>query len=293
VVTTCQRHPAYRFAIANPPQEPSQLINRLQSSITTYEKEQQLNSTKAYFTDRKYHSNSNRYDRRNGNHHYNNDRNRRTRDNFRSPFKPRDNLRSRERFNLSKSCFICKKPGCRSWKHSPKEQAEEKARFRARNLYRFKNVKSFSFDKDFDIAYQQFVADVEGKPDKSDESSEDEDELGRTTGAFATLLADIDDVDGTSETHFTSVASLLSQTAPAILVETTSTFVDGLNSISLIHQLTGHNPTLTLIESCTKDAYTFTIEGTFKYDSHHFYRVIIDTGASKYLTAGLKQFQAL
>jgi hypothetical protein len=137
------------------------------------------------------------------------------------------------------------------------------------------------------------VADVEGELNESNESNEDEDELGGTTGAFATLLADTDDVDGTSKTHFTLVASLLSQTAPAILVETASTFINGFNSILLIHQLTGHNLTLTFIESYIEDAYTFIIEGTFKYDSYHFYGVIIDTGALKYLTAKLKQFQAL
>jgi hypothetical protein len=79
------------------------------------------------------------------------------------------------------------------------------------------------------------VTDVEGEPEESDESSEDEDELGGTTGAFATLLADTDNIDGTSKTHFTSVASLLSQTAPAVLVETASTLVDGLNSILLVY----------------------------------------------------------
>jgi hypothetical protein len=79
------------------------------------------------------------------------------------------------------------------------------------------------------------VADIEGELDESDESNEDEDELGKTTGAFATLLADIDDSDGTSETHFTSVTGLLSQIAPAILVETANTLVDSLNSILLVH----------------------------------------------------------
>ena len=79
------------------------------------------------------------------------------------------------------------------------------------------------------------MADVEGKPDESGESSEDEDDLDGTTGAFATLLADIDDSDGTSEPHFTSVTSLLSQIAPAILVETANTLVDSLNSILLVH----------------------------------------------------------
>ena len=289
VVTTCQGHPACRLAVADPPNEPGQLMNKLRSSITTYEKEQQLNSTETYFTDRKYHSNNNRHDRRNGNHDHNHGR----RDNFRSSFKPRDNSRPRPRFGLTKSCFICKKPGCRSWNHSPREQAEEKARFRNRNLHKFKNVGSRDFDKNFDTAYHQYVAEFEGEPSESGESSEDEDELGGATGAFATLLADTDDTDGTSEAHFTSVASLLVQTAPAVLVETANTLVDDLNSISLVHQLTGRDPTLTPDESCTEDAHTFAVEGTSRYDSHHFYGVVIDTGASKYSTAGLGQFQAL
>jgi hypothetical protein len=294
VVLTCQGSPACRFAVADAPQEPGQLINRLQSSITTYEREQQLNGTETYFTDRKYYSNNNRYDRRNGSRQYDYGRNRGIRDNFRNSFGSRDNSRSRDRVSLSKSCFICKKPGCRSWKHSPKEQADEKARFRARNLHRFKNVNSRDFEQNFTSAYLQHVADVEGElDDESDESSEDGDELGGTTGAFATLLTDTDDVDGASETHFTSVASLLTQTAPAVLVETANTLVDGLNSISLVHQLTGHDPTLTPDESCTEDTHTFTVEGTSRYDSHHFYGVVIDTGASKYSTAGLGQFQAL
>jgi hypothetical protein len=137
------------------------------------------------------------------------------------------------------------------------------------------------------------VADVKGEQDESDETSEDEDDLEGTTGAFATLLADIDDVDGTSKTHFTSIASLLSQTAPAILVEIANTLVNGLNSISLVHQLTGRNLTLTLDESCIKDAHTFIIEGTFRYNSHHFYGVVIDISASRYSITGLGQFQAL
>jgi hypothetical protein len=71
-------------------------------------------------------------------------------------------------------------------------------------------------------------------------------------------------------------------------VETASTLVNGLNSILLIHQLTGHDLTLTFVESCIEDAYTFIMKGTFKYDSYYFYKVIIDTSALKYLTIGLK-----
>ncbi len=53
------------------------------------------------------------------------------------------------------------------------------------------------------------MANVEGEPDESDESSKDKDELSRITGAFATLLADTDNINGTSEALFTLVASLL------------------------------------------------------------------------------------
>jgi hypothetical protein len=37
----------------------------------------------------------------------------------------------------------------------------------------------------------------------------------------------------------------------------------------------------------------FTTRNTSRYDSQHFYGVVIDTGASKYSTAGYRQFQAL
>jgi hypothetical protein len=79
------------------------------------------------------------------------------------------------------------------------------------------------------------VADVKGKLDKSNESNKDKDELGGTTGAFAILLADTDDVDGTNKTYFTLVTSLLFQTTLAILVKTTSTLINDLNSILLIY----------------------------------------------------------
>ena len=39
VVITCQGHPAYRLAIADPPEESGQLMNKLRLSIIIYEKE--------------------------------------------------------------------------------------------------------------------------------------------------------------------------------------------------------------------------------------------------------------
>jgi hypothetical protein len=74
---------------------------------------------------------------------------------------------------------------------------------------------------------------------------------------------------------------------------TANILVDGLNSISLVHQLTGQTRTLTPDESFTEDAHTFTVEGTSKYNSHHFHGVVIYPGTSKYSTTRIGQFQAL
>ena len=59
IVTACQGSPACRYAVSDPPTAIGALINKLQSSITTYEKEQALTgNTAAFFTDRRYHRNT-------------------------------------------------------------------------------------------------------------------------------------------------------------------------------------------------------------------------------------------
>jgi hypothetical protein len=67
-----------------------------------------------------------------------------------------------------------------------------------------------------------------------------------------------------------------------------------------MHQLTSRLPSepKEAINNFTNNltdsfADNFTTKNTFKYDSHYFYRVIINTGALKYSIAGYKQFQAL
>ena len=121
-----------------------------------------------------------------------------------------------------------------------------------------------------------------------------EDELGEE---FEVLLADADvenldvepPVKGT--TWFTTVGGLL--TAPATLTGTANTLVDDLTSLSLLHRLTGETRTLTPGEALIEDTFAFTVEATSRYDSSHFYGVVIDTGTSKYSTAGFGQFQIL
>jgi hypothetical protein len=39
IITSCQGSPACRYAVSDPPDDLGQLVNKLQSSITTYEKE--------------------------------------------------------------------------------------------------------------------------------------------------------------------------------------------------------------------------------------------------------------
>ena len=50
IVTSCQGIPACRYAVSDPPDNFGALINKLQSSITAYEKEH-AEKTQAFFTD--------------------------------------------------------------------------------------------------------------------------------------------------------------------------------------------------------------------------------------------------
>ena len=135
------------------------------------------------------------------------------------------------------------------------------------------------------------MTDIEGEADdESNESNENEDDLSNITNTFTTLLADIDDIKEQFSSWFTSIESLLAALALVILIEMANTLVDDLNSFSLVHQLTGHNPTLTLDELPVEDAHTFAVEGTSRYDSRRFYGIVINIGTSKYLTADFDQF---
>jgi hypothetical protein len=57
-----------------------------------------------------------------------------------------------------------------------------------------------------------------------------------------------------------------------------------------MHQLTNRLPSK-LKDILTNDLINnFITKNTFKYNSYHFYKVVIDTGASKYSIAGYRQF---
>ena len=111
IVSSCQGHPACRIAVSDPPAILGELINKLQSAITTYEKEQQLqgSNTDTYYTDRRYRSD--------GQNKYKGQSNYKSHPSTRRPYS-RDALYPCDASNCCR-CFICKKEGCRSWKHTP------------------------------------------------------------------------------------------------------------------------------------------------------------------------------
>ncbi|RKF65883.1 hypothetical protein GcM3_115021, partial [Golovinomyces cichoracearum] len=87
----CQGSPACKYAVSDPPADLGQLINKLKSSITNYEKEREkeLTKTEAYFIDRRYYGKDNN-----------------------KFYKSNNNSTNSER--KSRGCWICQKPSFRS-----------------------------------------------------------------------------------------------------------------------------------------------------------------------------------
>ena len=124
------------------------------------------------------------------------------------------------------------------------------------------------------------MAEIEGKDDSKDKLGD----------AFITLLINIKEdkvAKEHSDSYFTSVENLLTEPAiPHARSPHAKVLIKELNNQALLHQLTAQVPKPEEPEETT----TFTTKSIFRYNSHHFYRVVIDTGASKYSTAGYGQF---
>jgi hypothetical protein len=261
IITACQGSPACRYAVSDPPADLGQLIHKLQSSITSYEKEQEA-SPDTFFTDRRYHrlSDRRRQDRYGG--------------------------RSRPTSGRRGICFICKKEGCRTWKHSQQEQEDEKARYQNRAQQRFGPGLA---DSKFNKAFHQYVAEYEGDSDS--------DEFG---DALAALLEENppDDQDPHHQESFFTACGTLSATAAASTVEQ-------LSNQAFLHSLSpGITRNSELLEMATSEVAAsevgaspydsaYASEPSPRYGSDQFQGILIDTGAAKHSTAGLPQFQAL
>ncbi len=268
LITACQGSPACRYAVSDPPNDLGHLINKLQSSITSYEKEQEQN-TESFFTDRRYHGRdlpyNNRPENRNEPNRYGSNRS--------IPYKPHG------------KCFVCKKPRCRSWKHTPQEQQEAKDKFKAKYGGRF-NSNTRDFDKRFNNRLTQYITEHEGDGDS-------EDELNNT---FEALMIDVSDSEPErpndncrtdTTTYITSFGSLS--------IESAATTAGELANRAFIHQMTSDIPKATTDTTDTVNDTIGAYKATSKsrYNSEQFYGIMIDTGASKHSTAGYGQFQAL
>jgi hypothetical protein len=284
IVTACQGSPACRYAVSDPPTDIGALINKLQSSITTYEKEQALTltgNTAAFFTDRRYHRNA-------------------------SSFRPRytGTRNSYGSSNNRGKCFICKKPHCRSWKHSQQEQDDEKARFKAETASRLNptgksDPNTRQFDRRFNERFKQYVSEYEGDDDHSDS---DDDELGRI---MESLMVHDDEPDprfnlpgGVNQTlvppdhtdaFLTTCGSLPGQLASTTTIELANrAFEHQLSTRALeSSDVTADSP------NQTHDGAVNSLITASRYNATRFYGIMIDTGAAKRSTAGYGQFQAL
>jgi hypothetical protein len=127
------------------------------------------------------------------------------------------------------------------------------------------------------------VAEIEGE----DNISED-----KLSDAFEALLADTsEEEEQYSDSYFTSIEVLLTKLlVPYVIIPYIENLASNFNNQALIHRLITRLPSE--LKDILKNDLTdnFTTRNTSKYNSYHFYKVVINTGASKYSIAGYGQF---
>jgi hypothetical protein len=127
------------------------------------------------------------------------------------------------------------------------------------------------------------VAEIEGE----DNISED-----KLSDAFEALLADTsEEEEQYSDSYFTSIEVLLTKLlVPYVIIPYIENLASNFNNQALMHRLITRLPSEP--KDILKNDFTdnFITRNTFKYNSHYFYKVIIDTGALKYSTTGYRQF---
>src|SRR6266516_285391 len=167
-----------------------------------------------------------------------------------------------------KRCFVCNKEGCWSSKHSREERDESRKKFKER------------FSRRFDRQASQYIAEYEGTDHDDDLDSESVDE------AMEALMID---VESSPASPVQEQAELFLTSFGTIQHEGAINTVTNLADRSFAHALTGTNPT-TASRNDESDPFAYSTTG--RYTSDKFYRVMIDTGASKISTAGYGQYLA-
>lgn len=260
LLNACRELPACQYACFKPADTMAGLINDLRSSIVTY-KESHPEDSQAFFTDRRYYKQQHSRPSLSLNSRLLS--NSRPSSNVRPPpnTRPQSGYQSRQ----NKSCFVCQKGGCWSSRHTQEEREEAKRRYKDQMAKRFDNRSD------------QYIADIEGHESEHDDDTDKDNDLEESMEALILDTEPQSPMPESSTTFFTSF------NAEAM---TTS-----LANQSLDHAITGTTP-----KSCTNDDVDiFTYISTTcseRYSSRQFYGVMIDTGASKYSTAGYGQYQA-
>ncbi|KAI1003494.1 hypothetical protein K3495_g4718 [Podosphaera aphanis] len=182
LITACQGVPACRYAVSDPPDTIGALINKLQSSINAYEKENE--QAEVLFTDRRY---------RNSN------------------LTLREYNRHPAKTARTPHCYICGKESFRSWKHSDKEKDIYKSKFK--NMFR-NRLDSRPFDNDrFGQRLEQYMLECE----REDEHSNTLDD--RFNDTFNELIVDIDDDSQQASAHFISFGEINLNSATSTVME--------------------------------------------------------------------------
>ncbi|KAI0993133.1 hypothetical protein K3495_g15051, partial [Podosphaera aphanis] len=252
LILACQAHPACSIGCSIPASSSIGLINNLRLSISNYlavHKSPEQNqfllqsdissglNNEQYIIDRKYHSN--RQSRNSTSH-------------------------SSQKFKQdgqTKRCFICKKNGCWSTRHSKEERERAKSNFREK------------YNRAADRRYTQYVAEFEG----TDEEEFNEEEI-------EALISDLERAEpNDNDTFLTEVGE-----------------IDHVVAHSLVSKLADRSASHALLKSNDNIEYLSSEESLVaepqqvncRYGPEKFHGIMIDTGAAGKSTAGYNQFLA-
>ncbi|KAI0995527.1 hypothetical protein K3495_g12652 [Podosphaera aphanis] len=162
----------------------------------------------------------------------------------------------------TKTCFICKKSGCWSSRHTEEERANSKMNYRNK------------FNKEADRHYHRYVVECEGLED--DNLSDDN--LQQLSVHFEEAIF--------NDANFITETGEISRKDASLLITQ-------LSDNSAIHAMLRDNDTVSSDESYYHPHPTTEILlTTQRYDSKQFHGILIDTGAAGKSTAGYNQYLA-
>ncbi|KHJ32401.1 hypothetical protein EV44_g3490 [Erysiphe necator] len=258
IINGCQDVAAFQLACFKPSETMIGLLNDLRSSIATYEKLHGPIKSETFFTDRRYRNQDPRYLQKSP-----------------SSFSP-STLKS-QKYVQVKKCFVYHIPGCRFTRHN--EEDKDKS---------IQNYKR-KFNKRFDQNARQYIIDFEGK-EYEEKVFDDTSDAEIDNERIDALIFDVDTITDNESDHrqyFTALGPIKDAESMAV----------NLANKSFVHATTKTTPCdLNLSSHVTPQLpspFSFTSSTTSsRYNSKHFYGIMIDTGASKGSTAGYGQYVA-